>query len=147
MLTPDQIRRRLEHAFTATQRQDSDRDASDGVYRAVHMLIDVLGEVLPDLVAPPGPLQRPESQFRDFEGTACRRCQQEIRATTRASLEAGMRGHVCGLQRACPHCGTQVGASSQAMLDAGLRAHRCERPCPDCTPEQPCDRVRSLTGG
>jgi hypothetical protein len=52
MLTPDQVRLRLTQAFEATRRTAYDKDSSDGVYRATHMLIDLLQHVLPDLVAP-----------------------------------------------------------------------------------------------
>lgn len=51
MLTPDQVRLRLQHVFAAMQRMDTDNDASDGTYRATHMLIDLLEHVLPDLLA------------------------------------------------------------------------------------------------
>lgn len=72
MLTPEQIRTRIEKI----RRQHHEESCWS--------LLNLLYEVLPDLVAPPTPPQRPELH------------------------------------------------------------ERVPRICPDCTPEAPCDRVRSL---
>lgn len=128
MLTPDQIRLRLE-------RLTEQGDACAGCLA----LIAVLHAVLPELVAPPAPLQRPESPFRDFYVAACRRCQVEIRAASQGALEDGIAGHVCQELK-------RVAVTNQDLWEWSERVRHTARPCPDCTPDAPCKRVRQLAG-
>jgi hypothetical protein len=127
-LTPDQIRLRLEQANDRARGNMATEGAPDVALEAV---IDVLREVLPEIVAElrekpaegsqDTPYRSQERESRQFQGW-CHLC--------RVVIPVGL-----------SHYSTQSHMNRAAGED-GIP----ENACPDCTPEQPCERARALVG-
>lgn len=125
-LTADEIRLALNRASDEARGENcSCLSTAEDAQNGVLAVIDVLLQVLPDIVAP--------AQKIAIDGSQDTGPGSPQRESSR-------------FQGWCYLCQAWFTNGLEHFNAQGHQTRHVERLCPDCTPEQPCDRVRELIG-